>query len=207
MYPEGEITHRKCRAISAVQRMHQNSVYKLSFPTQLMVKRITFLLGIALFGDTMFSCFNLLCFRSPRRRRSRSSSRSRRSRHRRSRSRSREWHWRSRSRSQERSEREKDRERRQKGLPSIKSQTLSGMCCNRNKPVNVIYNYSTQNCWNYYYMQATATVSTQCNPVDKHLVFDFTSHDYNNLKPHCCVFTEASSKQVSLSVNLFIFIF
>ncbi|XP_040903032.1 SR-related and CTD-associated factor 4-like [Toxotes jaculatrix] len=63
--------------------------------------------------------------RSPRRRRSRSSSRSRRPRHRRSHSRSRERRWRSRSRSQDRSEREKDRERRQKGLPSIKSQTLS----------------------------------------------------------------------------------
>ncbi|XP_072248218.1 SR-related and CTD-associated factor 4-like [Leuresthes tenuis] len=61
--------------------------------------------------------------RSPRRRRSRSSSRSRRSRH--QRSHSRERHWRSRSNSQDRSEREKDRERRQKGLPSIKSQTLS----------------------------------------------------------------------------------
>ncbi|KAM8769352.1 SR-related and CTD-associated factor 4-like [Acanthopagrus schlegelii] len=61
--------------------------------------------------------------RSPRRRRSRSSSRSKRSRHRRSRSR--EWRWRSRSHSQDRSEREKDRERRQKGLPSLKSQTLS----------------------------------------------------------------------------------
>ncbi|KAM3615763.1 uncharacterized protein V6R79_007335 [Siganus canaliculatus] len=59
--------------------------------------------------------------RSPRRRRSRSSSRSRRSRHRRSRSRERNW----RSRSRDRNEREKDRERRQKGLPSIKSQTLS----------------------------------------------------------------------------------
>ncbi|CAK6968907.1 SR-related and CTD-associated factor 4-like [Scomber scombrus] len=63
--------------------------------------------------------------RSPRRRRSRSTSRSRRARHRRSRSRSRERRWRSRSHSQDRSEREKDRERRQKGLPSIKSQTLS----------------------------------------------------------------------------------
>ncbi|XP_059187251.1 SR-related and CTD-associated factor 4-like [Centropristis striata] len=63
--------------------------------------------------------------RSPRRRRSRSSSRSRRSRHRRSHSRSRERRWKSRSRSQDRNEREKDRERRQKGLPSIKSQTLS----------------------------------------------------------------------------------
>ncbi|XP_022604696.1 splicing factor, arginine/serine-rich 15-like isoform X2 [Seriola dumerili] len=63
--------------------------------------------------------------RSPRRRRSRSSSRSRRSRHRRSHSRSREQRWRSRSRSQDRSERERDRERRQKGLPSMKSQTLS----------------------------------------------------------------------------------
>nr|XP_020501950.1 LOW QUALITY PROTEIN: splicing factor, arginine/serine-rich 15-like [Labrus bergylta] len=63
--------------------------------------------------------------RSPRRRRSRSSSRSRRSRHRRSRSRSREWRWGSRSGSQDKNEREKDRERRQKGLPSIKSQTLS----------------------------------------------------------------------------------
>ncbi|XP_071352742.1 SR-related and CTD-associated factor 4-like isoform X1 [Trachinotus anak] len=63
--------------------------------------------------------------RSPRRRRSRSSSRSRRSRHRRSHSRSRERRWRSRSRSQDRSERERDRERRQKGLPSMKSQTLS----------------------------------------------------------------------------------
>lgn len=57
--------------------------------------------------------------RSPRRRRSRSSSRSRRSR----RSLSREQHWR--SHSQDRSKREKDRERRQKGLSSIKSQTLS----------------------------------------------------------------------------------
>ncbi|XP_039987318.1 SR-related and CTD-associated factor 4-like isoform X2 [Xiphias gladius] len=63
--------------------------------------------------------------RSPRRRRSRSSSRSRRSRHQRSHSHSREQRWRSRSRSQDRSEREKDRERRQKGLPSIKTQTLS----------------------------------------------------------------------------------
>ncbi|XP_060929454.1 SR-related and CTD-associated factor 4-like isoform X2 [Limanda limanda] len=61
--------------------------------------------------------------RSPRRRRSRSTSRSRRSRHRRSHSRSREQ--RMRSRSQDRNEREKDRERRQKGLPTIKSQTLS----------------------------------------------------------------------------------
>nr|XP_057935466.1 SR-related and CTD-associated factor 4-like isoform X2 [Doryrhamphus excisus] len=61
--------------------------------------------------------------RSPRRRRSRSSSRSRRSRHRRSRSRSRDRRWRSRSR--DRPDRERDRERRQKGLPSIKSQTLS----------------------------------------------------------------------------------
>lgn len=83
----------------------------------------------------MLRSFNLLCFRSPRRRRSRSSSRSKRSRHRRSRSR--EWRWRSRSHSQDRSEREKDRERRQKGLPSLKSQTLSGMCYNRNKPVNM----------------------------------------------------------------------
>ncbi|XP_074535894.1 SR-related and CTD-associated factor 4-like [Halichoeres trimaculatus] len=63
--------------------------------------------------------------RSPRRRRSRSSSRSRRSRHRRSRSRSKERRWRSRSGSRDRGERERDRERRQKGLPSIKSQTLS----------------------------------------------------------------------------------
>ncbi|XP_054452115.1 SR-related and CTD-associated factor 4-like isoform X2 [Anoplopoma fimbria] len=63
--------------------------------------------------------------RSPRRRRSRSSSRSRRSRHRRSHSRSKEQRWRSRSGSQDKNEREKDRERRQKGLPSIKSQTLS----------------------------------------------------------------------------------
>ncbi|XP_067363157.1 SR-related and CTD-associated factor 4-like isoform X2 [Channa argus] len=61
--------------------------------------------------------------RSPRR--SRSSSHSRRSRYRRSRSHSRERRWRSRSHSQDRSERERDRERRQKGLPSIKSQTLS----------------------------------------------------------------------------------
>lgn len=63
--------------------------------------------------------------RSPKRRRSRSSSRSRKSRHRGSHSRSREQRWRSRSRSQDRNEREKDRERRQKGLPSIKSQTLN----------------------------------------------------------------------------------
>ncbi|XP_068441314.1 SR-related and CTD-associated factor 4-like [Clinocottus analis] len=63
--------------------------------------------------------------RSPKRRRSRSSSRSRRSRHRRSHSRSREQRLRSRSRSQDRNKRENDRERRQKGLPSIKIQTLS----------------------------------------------------------------------------------
>ncbi|XP_053729259.1 SR-related and CTD-associated factor 4-like [Synchiropus splendidus] len=64
--------------------------------------------------------------RSPRRRRSRSSSRSRRSRHRRSRSRSRDrTREHRRSRSQDRAERELERERRQKGLPSIKSQTLS----------------------------------------------------------------------------------
>ncbi|KAF6724960.1 Splicing factor, arginine/serine-rich 15 [Oryzias melastigma] len=60
--------------------------------------------------------------RSPRRR-SRSSSRSERSRHRGSRSRERRW--RSHSNSQDRNQSEKDRERRQKGLPSIKSQTLS----------------------------------------------------------------------------------
>ncbi|KAM6946088.1 SR-related and CTD-associated factor 4-like [Aplochiton taeniatus] len=65
---------------------------------------------------------------SPRRRRSGSGTRSQRSRPRggRSRSRSRERRWASpHSRSQEQNEREKDRERRQKGLPSIKSQTLS----------------------------------------------------------------------------------
>ncbi|XP_036817214.1 SR-related and CTD-associated factor 4 isoform X3 [Oncorhynchus mykiss] len=66
--------------------------------------------------------------RSPRRKRSRSNSRSRKPRHssQRSGSRSRESRWNSpRSRSQERKEREKDKDRRQKGLPSIKSQTLS----------------------------------------------------------------------------------
>ncbi|KAM8816145.1 SR-related and CTD-associated factor 4 isoform 6-T6 [Rhynchonycteris naso] len=64
--------------------------------------------------------------RSPKRRRSRSGSRSRRSRHRRSRSRSRDRRRHSpRSRSQERRDREKERERRQKGLPSIKSETAS----------------------------------------------------------------------------------
>ncbi|KAK6296365.1 hypothetical protein J4Q44_G00325070 [Coregonus suidteri] len=70
--------------------------------------------------------------RSPRRKRSRSGSPSRKPRHssQRSGSRSRESRWNSpRSRSQERKEREKerekDKERRQKGLPSIKSQTLS----------------------------------------------------------------------------------
>uniref|UniRef100_A0A087XBN5 SR-related CTD-associated factor 4b n=1 Tax=Poecilia formosa TaxID=48698 RepID=A0A087XBN5_POEFO len=62
-------------------------------------------------------------YKSPRRRRSRSSSRSRWSRHRRSRSR--EHRWRSRTSSEDQSDREKDRERRQKGLPSLKSQTLS----------------------------------------------------------------------------------
>ncbi|PWA28084.1 hypothetical protein CCH79_00012127, partial [Gambusia affinis] len=61
--------------------------------------------------------------RSPRRRRSRSLSRSRWSRHRRSRSRERRW--RSHASSEDQSDREKDRERRQKGLPSLKSQTLS----------------------------------------------------------------------------------
>ncbi|KAK0134817.1 Splicing factor, arginine/serine-rich 15 [Merluccius polli] len=63
--------------------------------------------------------------RSPRRRRSRSTSRTRRSRHRRSGSQSRERRWKSRSRSQDRTERERDRERRQKGLPTVKGQTLS----------------------------------------------------------------------------------
>ncbi|XP_051966148.1 SR-related and CTD-associated factor 4b [Xyrauchen texanus] len=74
--------------------------------------------------------------RSPRRglasrsQRSRSGSRSRHSRHHRTRSRSRERQKRSpRARSEERRERErereKDRERRQKGLPSIKKETLS----------------------------------------------------------------------------------
>lgn len=117
-------------------------------------ERITFLSGITSFGETMV---NLLCFRSPKRRRSRSSSRSRRSRHRRSSSRSREHRWRSRSHSRDRSEREKDRERRQKGLPSIKSQTLSGMCYSRNKCANVVYDTSqiTQNCCNHYYMHVT----------------------------------------------------
>uniref|UniRef100_A0A8C4RPC5 Splicing factor, arginine/serine-rich 15 n=1 Tax=Erpetoichthys calabaricus TaxID=27687 RepID=A0A8C4RPC5_ERPCA len=64
--------------------------------------------------------------RSPKRRRSRSNSRCRRSRHRRSRSRSRDRRRHSpRSRSQERREREKERERRQKGLPPLKTETLS----------------------------------------------------------------------------------
>ncbi|KAG2456394.1 SFR15 protein, partial [Polypterus senegalus] len=63
---------------------------------------------------------------SPKRRRSRSNSRCRRSRHRRSRSRSRDRRRHSpRSRSQERREREKERERRQKGLPPLKTETLS----------------------------------------------------------------------------------
>uniref|UniRef100_Q5BJ33 Splicing factor, arginine/serine-rich 15 n=1 Tax=Xenopus tropicalis TaxID=8364 RepID=Q5BJ33_XENTR len=64
--------------------------------------------------------------RSPKRRRSRSGSRSRRSRHRRSRSRSRDRRRHSpKSRSQERRDREKEKERRQKGLPPIKSETVS----------------------------------------------------------------------------------
>ncbi|XP_072316387.1 SR-related and CTD-associated factor 4-like [Eucyclogobius newberryi] len=61
--------------------------------------------------------------RSPHRRRSRSTSRSRKSRHRHTRSGSRERQ--KRSHSMDRSEREKERERRQRGLPSIKGQTLS----------------------------------------------------------------------------------
>ena len=76
---------------------------------------------------TMLSCdamSNMMFSRSPRRRRSRSSSRSRRCRPEHSRSRESRW----RSRSRDRSERENNRERRQKGLPIIKSQTLSGMC-------------------------------------------------------------------------------
>lgn len=67
---------------------------------------------------------NMMCSRSPKRRRSRSSSRSRKCRPEHSRSRESRW----RSRSRDRSERENNRERRQKGLPSIKNQTLSGMC-------------------------------------------------------------------------------
>ncbi|XP_035241412.1 SR-related and CTD-associated factor 4-like isoform X1 [Anguilla anguilla] len=66
--------------------------------------------------------------RSPRRRRSRSNSRSRRSRYRRSRSRSRERRrggGSPRSQSQERGERERERERRQRGLPRMKTGTLS----------------------------------------------------------------------------------
>uniref|UniRef100_A0A8C6M2K4 SR-related CTD-associated factor 4b n=1 Tax=Nothobranchius furzeri TaxID=105023 RepID=A0A8C6M2K4_NOTFU len=77
-------------------------------------------------GDFYLMCLqhSELYFRSPRRRRrSRSSSRSRWSRQ--QRSRSREQRWRSRSGSRDRSEREKDRERRQRGLPVLKSQTLS----------------------------------------------------------------------------------
>uniref|UniRef100_A0A8C0U895 SR-related CTD associated factor 4 n=1 Tax=Cyanistes caeruleus TaxID=156563 RepID=A0A8C0U895_CYACU len=62
--------------------------------------------------------------RSPKRRRSRSGSRSRRSRHRRSRSRDRRRHS-PKSRSQERREHERERERRSKGLPQIKSETVS----------------------------------------------------------------------------------
>ncbi|XP_061483836.1 SR-related and CTD-associated factor 4 [Rhineura floridana] len=62
--------------------------------------------------------------RSPKRRRSRSGSRSRRSRHRRSRSRDRRRHS-PRSRSQERREREREKERRTKGLPPIKTETVS----------------------------------------------------------------------------------
>lgn len=76
---------------------------------------------------TVLSCdamSNMICSRSPRRRRSRSSSRSGRRRPEHSRSRESRW----RPRSQDRSERENNRERRQKGLPSIKSQSLSGMC-------------------------------------------------------------------------------
>lgn len=75
---------------------------------------------------------NMICSRSPRRRRSRSSSRSRRRRPEHSRSRESRW----RSRSQDKSERENNRERRQKGLPSIKSQSLSGMC---NSEQNLLY--------------------------------------------------------------------
>ncbi|XP_034970219.2 SR-related and CTD-associated factor 4 isoform X2 [Zootoca vivipara] len=62
--------------------------------------------------------------RSPKRRRSRSGSRTRRSRHRRSRSRDRRRHS-PRSRSQERREREREKERRAKGLPPIKTETVS----------------------------------------------------------------------------------
>lgn len=82
---------------------------------------------VVLFCDTMSI---MVWFRSPRRRRSRSSSRSRRGRPEHSRPRERRW----RSRSGDRSERE-NRERRQKGLPTIKSHTLSGMYHCQQSPV------------------------------------------------------------------------
>lgn len=88
--------------------------------------------------QNQYHCVDLILFMFPRRR-SRSSSRSRWSRHRRSHSRSREQRWRARSGSRDRSERERDRERRQKGFPSLKSQTLSGMYVNTNKPVNITF--------------------------------------------------------------------
>lgn len=81
---------------------------------------------VVLFCDAMS---NMVCLRSPRRR-SRSSSRSRRGRPEHSRPRERRW----RSRSGDRSERD-NRERRQKGLPGIKSHTLSGMYHCQQSPV------------------------------------------------------------------------
>lgn len=85
------------------------------------------LYNLVLFCDAMS---NMVCLRSPRRRRSRSSSRSRRGRPEHSRPRERRW----RSRSGDRSERE-NRERRQKGLPGIKSHTLSGRYHCQQSPV------------------------------------------------------------------------
>uniref|UniRef100_A0AAY4E9I0 SR-related CTD-associated factor 4a n=1 Tax=Denticeps clupeoides TaxID=299321 RepID=A0AAY4E9I0_9TELE len=81
---------------------------------------------VALHTFTWTAWYRVCVCVSPKRRRSRSTSRSRRSRHRRSRSRSRERRRHSpRSRSLERRDRERERERRQKGLPPVKTDTLS----------------------------------------------------------------------------------
>lgn len=98
------------------------------FPT-LDIFMVMFKTLVVLFFWSIFFLVALLIFyRSPRKRRSRSRSGSRKRKHRkRSRSRSRERKRKSsRSYSSERRAREREKERQKKGLPPIRSKTLSG---------------------------------------------------------------------------------
>lgn len=89
---------------------------------------LPFLIHFKLKGNTLIRSKILIFCRSPRKRRSRSRSGSRKRKHRkRSRSRSRERKRKSsRSYSSERRAREREKERQKKGLPPVRSKTLSG---------------------------------------------------------------------------------